>query len=472
MKPVELPNVTMVAITDSDIGETVTALLLSLAQVKPARTILFTTAHIDRPEFDVIQIPRLGSARAYNEFVTWKLGNYFKDDDPSHILLVQHDGYVLDGTVWDDEFLKYDWIGAPWRYTDGRNVGNGGFSLRSVTLHKVLAADPAIWIGSPEDEIICRLFRHYLEEKHGIKYAPESVAHKFSFEMHRPLQPTFGFHNKFWDPYREPVILSRPECALGDLIMLEPVIEWFHTHGYRVLLDVPKQLHMIFFKHYFTIEHLEYLKHPEEVRGYRKIDLTMAYEINPQQLVLKSYFEACSIPSDQYQLRNARLTPQIDQKLYNKYVVIHVNRTDMPYRNAPDIHWWPIAQFLEEEGYTVLDLGGTDLPDRYRIHAANLAMLSFIIGGADLFIGSDSGPSQMAVACGVKSVIMFGSVDPKMRYHDMSNIVPIQLFCQFAGCYHNTIGLRGTDCVIDLQRPPCARYTNNHVLLSIEKALL
>lgn len=472
MERLSLPTVTMVAITDCDIGETVTALLLSLEQIKPARTILFTTAQIDRPDFEVVQIPRLGSARAYNEFVTWKLGNYFGENDPSHsshILLVQHDGYVLDKNAWTDEFLTYDYIGAPWHYTDGRNVGNGGFSLRSVRLHKVLASDPYINIGSPEDEIICRLFRHYLEETHGIKYAPDILAHRFSFEMHQPLQSTFGFHNKFHEPYKEPVILSRPNCAIGDLIMMEPVMEWYHRNGYRVLLDVPVHLHMLFYKHYFPVEHVNTLKRPEITSAYRKIDLSMAYEVQPRQLAIKSYFDACSIKD--YTLRNARLTPNIEQKMFNRYAVIHSNRTDMPYRNMSEVHWWPIVEYLESEGYTVLDLGGTDLPERYRIYAANLFMLTYIIGGATVFIGSDSGPAQIAVACGVRSVIAFGSVVPEFRYHDLSNIHPLVIGCQFAGCYHNTVGERGTDCVIDLKKPPCSRYSTSDVLSFVQNVI-
>ena len=37
-----------------------------------------------------------------------------------------------DGNRWRDEFLEYDYIGAPWNVPAGsrNNIGNGGFSLR------------------------------------------------------------------------------------------------------------------------------------------------------------------------------------------------------------------------------------------------------------------------------------------------------------------------------------------------------
>jgi hypothetical protein len=112
----------------------------------------------------------------YNEFGVKELYKYI---ETSHVLLIQHDGYVLDGSRWSDEFLQYDYIGAPWTYKDGRNVGNGGFSLRSRRLHEILASDKSIDICSPEDEIIGRLYRPYLEKNYGVKFAPEYLAHKF-----------------------------------------------------------------------------------------------------------------------------------------------------------------------------------------------------------------------------------------------------------------------------------------------------
>jgi hypothetical protein len=52
------------------------------------------------------------------------------------ILIVQLDSAICSGSQASlKDFLKYDWIGAPWTFTKAKNEscggGNGGFSLRS-----------------------------------------------------------------------------------------------------------------------------------------------------------------------------------------------------------------------------------------------------------------------------------------------------------------------------------------------------
>lgn len=462
-----LPQVTLVAITDCDHGKTIEAMLKSLALIQPRRAILFSNVAIHRPEFETIVIDKLGSAKGYNEWVVWRLGHYIED---GHILLIQHDGYVIDASAWTDEFLQYDYIGAPWRYTDGRNVGNGGFSMRSARLHHVLAKDPKIDIGSPEDEVICRYFRTYLETFHGIKYAPEPLAHRFSFEMHRPLQPTFGFHNYFHQPYREPIILKRNH-AMGDVIMMEPLIEHFYNKGHRVILDTLPNLFGLFFSYPYPVEHITRLPVDEDYRGYRTINLDMAYEVQPEMLATKAYFEMSG--AEGYELRRPRLYfKDSAAKLYKKYAVIHVNVTDMPYRNTKGVNWEYIAPWLEEEGYTVIEIGSNSgLPERYAVHPPNETMLGYIVGNADLFIGSDSGPASLAAACKVPSIILFGSVNPKYRHHDFEGIYPIVQPCEYAGCYHKTVGQRGTDCVIELNDPPCAIYRTEDIIHAIGKII-
>lgn len=111
----------------------------------------------------------------------------------SHVLVVQWDGFVVDATRWREQFLAFDYIGAPW--PDGR-VGNGGFSLRSRRLLEALA-DLRIEHCHPEDACICIDHRESLERNHGIHFAPIEVAREFAFERVEPNQPTFGMHAFF-----------------------------------------------------------------------------------------------------------------------------------------------------------------------------------------------------------------------------------------------------------------------------------
>ncbi len=118
----------------------------------------------------------------------------------AHTLNIQWDSWIWDATMWRDEFLKYDYIGAPWWYKDGLNVGNGGFSLVSTRLKRYLRARR--WqfpCDTPvDDDLLCRKYRPELQSR-GFVWAPESVAHDFAFECCRP-SPTsrhLGFHGFF-----------------------------------------------------------------------------------------------------------------------------------------------------------------------------------------------------------------------------------------------------------------------------------
>lgn len=448
----ELPDVTVVAITTRDYASTVVAIKKTLEQIKPAKVIYFSDIPTEDTDFEHVLISQLDWPR-YNEFVCKEL---YKFIDTSHILLIQHDGYVLNADIWTDEFLRYDYIGAPWGYRDGRNVGNGGFALRSTRLHKILANDPNIEIYSPEDEIIGRLYRNYLEKNYGIKFPPEDLAHRFSFETQRPWQKTFGFHQHYHKPYREPIVLKR-SYAMGDVIMMEPVMEHFHKNGYMIVLDTEPSIMSLFEKHFFPVFHVNQF---DSVRGLRIINLDMGYEVKPKQLALKSYYEACGITDGV--LRNPRLNLSVDKqsKLFDKYVVIHSDDTGVETRNVHSLDWEFVADYFRDKGYEVFKVGKGDKKGGIKFNTHTKQMLVWLLAGADYFVGIDSGPSQVAVALGTKSIIFFGSVNPEYRYADLTNIYVLQRPCPIGkdGCYHSTIGVRGVDCEVDKHEPPCITY--------------
>jgi Protein of unknown function (DUF5672) len=118
----------------------------------------------------------------------------------SHILAIQWDAWICDTMMWRDEFLNYDYIGAPWWYKDGKNVGNSGFCLKSTRLARYLAKNRDIYPcdTSIEDDLLCRKYRPKLEDV-GFRWAPERIACDFSFEGCAGNKPTkhFGFHAAF-----------------------------------------------------------------------------------------------------------------------------------------------------------------------------------------------------------------------------------------------------------------------------------
>lgn len=115
----------------------------------------------------------------------------------SHALGIQWDSWVVDPGMWTDKFLEYDFIGAPWWYKDGMNVGNGGFCLRSTALMRFLRSHLAEYPCTTDldDDLLCRKYRTRLEVE-GFRWAPEELARDFAFETSRPQPDSrhFGFH--------------------------------------------------------------------------------------------------------------------------------------------------------------------------------------------------------------------------------------------------------------------------------------
>ncbi|AUI66943.1 MULTISPECIES: DUF5672 family protein [Glaesserella] len=180
----------------------------------------------------------------YNLFLLYSLGDII---DTDFALVVQNDGFVVDGHNWRNEFFDYDFIGAPLRCMYERlNDGsfkeynneqcdpfyenmpsnffegqNGGFSLRSKKLLK-LPRELDIKIPFPipdtilakqdirleytsnkihnEDVVLTMYIRQLLIE-HGIKFAPPIIACYFASEstiVHAkrniPLEDVLGCH--------------------------------------------------------------------------------------------------------------------------------------------------------------------------------------------------------------------------------------------------------------------------------------
>jgi hypothetical protein len=159
----------------------------------------------NRDNLEIIPIQPL-SQKDYNRFCVQDILNYVNTE---FVLIFQTDGFILNPHLWEDDFLKYDYIGAPWPDNINSRIGNGGFSLRSKKFlevsHKLKYIDGIGLSGgdcTPEDYLLCRHYYDYLI-KAGIKFAPIDVAIKFSFEQSIPEYPdwnnnmSFGFHGLF-----------------------------------------------------------------------------------------------------------------------------------------------------------------------------------------------------------------------------------------------------------------------------------
>jgi hypothetical protein len=171
-----------------------------------------------------LQLPRFHIVPDWPDKVGWSRSWWF-DVPPllrtAHTLNIQWDSCIWDASKWSDDFRLYDYIGAPWWYKDGKNVGNGGFSWVSTRLkrfiHKNRNRFPCD--TSVDDDLLCRKYRPALEDC-GFVWAPESVARQFSWEgCNQPKTETthFGFHAMFnW-----PLVLPRERLLERARLALE-----------------------------------------------------------------------------------------------------------------------------------------------------------------------------------------------------------------------------------------------------------
>ena len=208
-KKLELANITLIAVTSVRIKEAIWALKHSSKNIKFNSVKLLTHEDVRDSFVDVIKINKL-DYDGYSKFIVYELYKYFITD---YVLLIQDDGYVVNPKAWKEDFLKYDYIGAPWglpqddfsyRDKDGniRRVGNGGFSLRSMKLCRLAYDLNLPWEGNygyyHEDGFICTKNVHIYEEN-GCRFAPIELAACFSqekiLEEWGSIKP-FGFHGK------------------------------------------------------------------------------------------------------------------------------------------------------------------------------------------------------------------------------------------------------------------------------------
>ena len=148
------------------------------------------------------------SYESYNFFKLNRLDDHINTD---FVLTVENDGFIIDASFWEDEFLDYDYIGSPWYdpIDDPKyRVGNGGFSLRSKKLLEAtkIITDSRDGPFGNEDMFICWKSKKVLESFYKIKFAPVELAAKFAVELtmcpehnhvimdNLSTYDTFGFH--------------------------------------------------------------------------------------------------------------------------------------------------------------------------------------------------------------------------------------------------------------------------------------
>jgi hypothetical protein len=209
----EHSNLTVVAVYGHNDGSSaIPSLVKSMTQLPGSKALLISPS---RPE----SLPWFVEHKAifsldyfqYSWFMMYALHNFI---DTDHVLIVQDDGWVIEGNNFDPDWYKYDYIGAPthcaltsdkyyWNWTWQQEqekkhiIQNGGLCLRSKRLlqapgkygimHKAMNVIPFC----NEDVQLTGFLRDQLEQA-GMKFAPDQIAKYFSIEYMGP-----GYHDDF-----------------------------------------------------------------------------------------------------------------------------------------------------------------------------------------------------------------------------------------------------------------------------------
>ena len=192
---IQLPSVTLIALTGKNI-------------VQHRRALDYSCRHIVFGDVKLIQKDS-SSIDEWNRTIVYDLTDYV---DTPHRTLVHDDGYIIHPELWKNEWLEYDFIGAPWplprdefsyRTPEGElvRVGNsvGLRSKKLLDLPRVLKLEWKSYYGNTnEDGFLCVHNRKILQEN-GCKFAPLEVARVFSKENTIPENEgidTFMFHSR------------------------------------------------------------------------------------------------------------------------------------------------------------------------------------------------------------------------------------------------------------------------------------
>ena len=191
----KIPEVTLIMLTGKDFD-------------KHKKAIDYSCRGIEFGGVKIIWDDKIKNINDWDKKVVFDLWRYV---DTPFALFIHPDGFVVNPESWNPDWLKYDYIGAPWplpkddySYRDPldhiQRVGNG-VSLRSKKLMELPTKLNLEWKPyygyTNEDGFMCVHNKHLFEVE-GCRWAPIGVAKYFSREFELPenedVDKPFCFH--------------------------------------------------------------------------------------------------------------------------------------------------------------------------------------------------------------------------------------------------------------------------------------
>ena len=174
-----LPNVTLITVDCLHLERSKAAADICQKNFNFAKVVILSSIPDTDPR--VVSIPEIKDGKIYSLFYIKEMYKYV---NTPLALTFHHDGFIANPEAWEDEFLKYDYLGSPWRHPNAPTAGgNGGFAIRSRRLLEYISKNMEKIGGpiEPEDAWTCRYARPFLE-KEGMTFAPRELGMRWSKE--------------------------------------------------------------------------------------------------------------------------------------------------------------------------------------------------------------------------------------------------------------------------------------------------
>lgn len=274
--------------------------------------------------------------------------------------------------------------------------------------------------------------------------------------------------------------------SMGDVLWVEPLIaslarsyrKVVFVNRYPALFENYPAPNVVFKIRLSPLEKLYYWCCRQfRIRG-KFIDLNQAYEANPRCHMLEAYVKtaghAMPLVYPHLYLSEAEQSRSVVPS--RSYAVIHLESLSAKnYRKVFGVNWPRLVASLNERGMDVYQIGNTDEQIAGATYIkTSIRDLVLLMAKARCFIGIDSGPSHVAAAWHIPSVLFFGAVNPAYRHlFDQFNGKILQSPCEYAFCYHTATDGKEVDCrlVGNEGIPKCSVTSNEAVLAALDERL-